>query len=282
MLQMDTYFLGDIPNEIITSEITKYLTRTDIVELSSCNEHLQSLLSDKYWKNIYTKLDIPFLNNIDLGNDINYNRLTFELEDKILLNELDKVTETNSDVFIYACVKRYIEIIKILIKIPIIDPSSSLNNYKILKGLNLHKCGWALVTDRGMMNINNYSLIFSACLGYNEIVNLLLKCPQIDPTAIDNRTIRWTCRYGHAKVLKLLLNDGRVDPNVRYNYCIRESIKNNHLDVAKILLKSDRIRKTKHDNIINIVWKSIYFTDINVKIIVDDNYNIISHTISKY
>nr|QBK89960.1 MAG: F-box domain and ankyrin repeat protein [Pithovirus LCPAC101] len=268
----------NIPNEMII-EITKYLTYKDIIVLSCCDRHLQSLFTNIYWRNLYTKLNIPILNDIELDNDVNFSRLIVELEDKILLHELNKVSKTNSDVLIYACTKGYIEIVKILITIPIIDPSSSLVNYNLMKHLNSYKFKFALFTDKGMININNYSFIFSACLGYDEIVELLLKHPKVDPTAIDNRSIRWTCRYGHTKVLKTLLKDGRIDPGVRNNYCVRESLENNHKDVTKNLLKSDKIIKTKHGNTVNLKWSSIYTGDCNVTILLDDNDNVLSYRV---
>lgn len=277
----------DLPEEIIIIEISQYLSNKDIIVFSSCHKYFQRLFSEIYWINKIKikRLNIPFFKDINIistvNNKINYKRLIIELEDKILLDELDNVSNKNSDVFIYACINNYIEIVKILIKIPIIDPSSTLIKYKLLKNINLHpSTKFPLFTDMGMENINNYSLILSASLGHHEIVDLLLKCSKVDPTAIDNRTIRWTCRYGHKKVLKLLLKDGRADPGVRNNYCIRESLENHHKDITKILLKNNKIIKTKQGNIINIVWNSIYLNMANVEILIDDDYNVISYHIT--
>src|SRR3989304_2972515 len=62
--------------------------------------------------------------------------------------------------------------------------------------------------------------------GDSEIVELLLADPRVDPSAVNNWTIRFASENGHDKVVELLLADPRVDPSADNNFAIRIASEN--------------------------------------------------------
>ena len=65
----------------------------------------------------------------------------------------------------------------------------------------------------------------------------------VDPSAQDNRAIRWASYNGHIEVVKLLLTDKRVDPSADDNIAIRWASENGHTEVVKLLLTDKRVRE---------------------------------------
>ena len=58
-----------------------------------------------------------------------------------------------------------------------------------------------------------------------------------DPTANDNRAIRWAAREGRVEEVKRLLQDDRISPGARDNEAFISACRNGHVKVLKHLLR---------------------------------------------
>ena len=135
----------------------------------------------------------------------------------------------------------YIEVVKLLLNDPLVDPSA----------YNNHAIRWA--SENGYTEIvklllndprvdpsdnDNHAIQLASKMGHTEVVRILLRAsfgPRVDPSANNNCAIRWSCLQGHAEIVKLLLNDPRVKPN---NWDIKRACKNGHTEVVKLLLQT--------------------------------------------
>ena len=91
----------------------------------------------------------------------------------------------------------------------------------------------------------------------NGLVWLVQDCLDegVDPSAQDNRAIRWASYNGHIEVVKLLLTDKRVDPSAQDNFAIRWASGNGHTGVVRLLLTDKRVYPSAGDNLA-IKWAS--------------------------
>jgi len=71
--------------------------------------------------------------------------------------------------------------------------------------------------------------------GKDKEAALILSMDVFDPTADNNRAIRWASENGHVEVVKILLSDKRVDPTADNNLAIRRASEKGHVEVVKIL-----------------------------------------------
>lgn len=94
----------------------------------------------------------------------------------------------------------------------------------------------------------NHALFYASQSGYSEIVNILLKDPQINPATLDNRPIIEASRHGHLEVVRLLLSNSRVDPSDQDNRAIIEASLNNHIEIVRLLLSDDRVNPSAQCN----------------------------------
>ncbi len=84
--------------------------------------------------------------------------------------------------------------------------------------------------------------IYIACLhGKEDIVKILLRHPEVDPSSCNNRALTAARKNGHLGIVKLLLQDSRVDPSIDENAVLYNSIRNGHLDIVKILIEDFRV-----------------------------------------
>ena len=84
--------------------------------------------------------------------------------------------------------------------------------------------------------------------GHDEVVELLLENPRVDPSAEDNYAIRKASQAGEVEVVKLLLKDPRVDPSANYNDAIGIASRNGHHKVVELLLNDPRVDPTDEAN----------------------------------
>lgn len=111
-----------------------------------------------------------------------------------------------------------------------------------------------------------------------EVVELLLRDPRVDPSALDNEAIRGASETGIAEVIELLLRDPRVDPSANNNESIGNAVSayydvrgfmdkgmcnddfcQDHLKVVRLLLQDERVRlgfmnhKTMDESVLDVV-----------------------------
>ena len=85
----------------------------------------------------------------------------------------------------------------------------------------------------------NYAIRKASRYGHLPVVERLLECKRVDPTADDNDAIRLASKNSHPPVEERLLQSRGVDPTAENNYAIRWASANGHLDVVERLLQSD-------------------------------------------
>jgi ankyrin repeat protein len=132
-----------------------------------------------------------------------------------VISPLNCRTEENGALFWALANKKILAAISLL-KDPRIDP-------------NLDR----VLNDIALLRVNLYD--------HKEIVELLLKDNRVDPSALDNKAIRYASVNGRKEVVEMLLKDDRVDPSAGRNYAIRGASENGHTEIVRMLLKDKRV-----------------------------------------
>ena len=92
----------------------------------------------------------------------------------------------------------------------------------------------------------NEAAIVKAILQGREAVMTLLSEKKVDPSADNNRLIKWASAHGFDDVVRLLLEDKRVDPAVNDDEPLREAAYGNHSAVMRLLLAQRGVNPTRH------------------------------------
>ena len=116
-------------------------------------------------------------------------------------------TQIAMDAIRFASMEGHIEVVRLLLQDPRVDPSVS----------------------------NNEAILNAVSNGHTEIVRLLLQDPRVDPTDDNNWAIRDASELGHTEVVRLLLQDPRVDPSENNNYAIKAARTNGHEEIVQLL-----------------------------------------------
>jgi len=103
------------------------------------------------------------------------------------------VNHNHNKLFQNACDNNNLELVKLLLKSPYVDPSDTTK-----EGIQYRK------------NEHNWAIRRAASSGYIEIVKLLLKDPRVNPTERNNFALKWAAKNEHKDVVRLLLKDKRV------------------------------------------------------------------------
>ena len=77
--------------------------------------------------------------------------------------------------------------------------------------------------------------------GHLKVVELLLKDPRVNPCARDNCAFRWAASKGHSEVVVLLLSDPRIDPAAGRNSALKRASQNRNFHLMKLLSKDERV-----------------------------------------
>jgi FMN phosphatase YigB (HAD superfamily) len=99
----------------------------------------------------------------------------------------------HNKIFQGACKDGNLELVKILLKSPFVDPADTT-----VDGVRYRNDEY------------NYAIRHAAANGHANIIKLLLKDERVDPTARNNFALRWAAKNEHNDVIKLLLKDERV------------------------------------------------------------------------
>ena len=68
-----------------------------------------------------------------------------------------------------------------------------------------------------------------------NLVEELLRNPNVDPSVNYNYAICKASREGHVEVVRLIMKDPRVDPSAFGNYAIRYASWRGHVEVVQLL-----------------------------------------------
>lgn len=91
-------------------------------------------------------------------------------------------------------------------------------------------------SDRG-----DEAIRLAALNGHVAIVKLLLSDSRVNPCARDNCAFRWAASKGHAEVVVLLLSDPRIDPAAGRNSALKRASQNRNWHLMKLLSKDHRV-----------------------------------------
>lgn len=138
----------------------------------------------------------------------------------ILLSNVTNQTVCCNDAMRVASQNGHVELVKLLISHPKVNPS--------FKG--------------------DYPIRFAAANGHVDVVKFLLLDSRVDPGSFGNYAIRIAAENGHTEVVKLLLLDSRVNPNTNDNYAIIHAAANGHTEVVKLLLLDPRVDPSDRNN----------------------------------
>lgn len=143
---------------------------------------------------------------------------------KILLNMAEKKSYKKSwriyvSCILFATENNQIDVVRLLFQNPKIDP----------------------------IDINR-ALLIAVKKGFDQIVELLLGNPVVDPTIENNSAIKIAAQNGFIKIVQLLLLDYRVDPTVDDNCIMQTACLDSHIEIVRLLLKDYRIDPTCNNN----------------------------------
>jgi len=91
--------------------------------------------------------------------------------------------------------------------------------------------------------VDEYVFIDACTRGHTEIVRLLLDLPWergVDPSARDNKSLRFASRHGHTEIVRMLLNlplDRGVNPEAYENEALRVACYRGQTDLVPLLLE---------------------------------------------
>jgi ankyrin repeat protein len=159
-------------------------------------------------------IDECFLLVCSMGNFTMVSRFMDEKRNKIHL------THQNYLAFRTACKKGHVEIVKLLLKEPDIDPSADYN----------------------------YAIKWASSNNHVQVLRLLLNDGRANPGANMQLAIRLACKYSHIESVALLLQDSRVDASVEYNQCIREAAMKGRNEIVEQLLQNNEVNPADRDN----------------------------------
>jgi hypothetical protein len=95
----------------------------------------------------------------------------------------------------------------------------------------------------------NYALKEASRYGeHQQLIELLLTDPRVDPSYEENSAIKRASAHGEWQLVQVLLSDSRVDPSTEDNYPIRRASENGKLEVVELLLSDPRVDPSACEN----------------------------------
>ena len=89
-----------------------------------------------------------------------------------------------------------------------------------------------------------YPIILAVEKNNQEIINLLLNDPRVDPGVDENAALQKAIQNNNLEIVNLLLNDQRVHPMCLIIYAVM----NNQIEIVKRLLEDSRVDPSCNDN----------------------------------
>jgi len=113
--------------------------------------------------------------------------------------------------------------------------------FNLIRENNVEKVEQLLKNENADLSTYNTAFMIAAYRNHFEIVKLILKYTNVDPSADDNIILRTVACKGYLEVVEILLKDKRVNPP---RFTINLAAQNGHLEIVKLLLKDKRIDPT--------------------------------------
>ena len=119
----------------------------------------------------------------------------------------------NNKIFLFACDRQYIEMVKLLLKNKTVNPK----------------------------DLNNDGFRIASFHGNVQLAELLLQNNDIDINEYDSRSLRLACKNGHYNFVRFLIRNQKIDLWDYDNDAIKEAYEYGHLDIFYLLLQDNRI-----------------------------------------
>jgi len=124
---------------------------------------------------------------------------------------------------------------------PFLDASRGLENSVIQGNIDISK----LLLGQNSWEISFEAKYFAGKLacerGHLELVKILVKSHNIDPTAENNEYLFISSRNGHSNIVKYLLKLENINPDARDPSAIFLATKEGHVEVVRLFLADKRI-----------------------------------------
>ncbi|KAI8902098.1 hypothetical protein BC833DRAFT_617067 [Globomyces pollinis-pini] len=257
-----------IPNDILYL-ITCHLNIQEYHNLNMISKELNLLMIPKLtWKaylhsTYLVKSNIPFKNimtpMLDYIDNDRLQRLANHGYFDIVENYLKKfyngqccLTLTNESkhaIFYFAVKGNCKSIVNIILGDSSFNPTDYTTDSKLTLTPTTHHTKFSTLTK-----VNNH-IVTSSCLGYDDILKILLIDGRIDPTVFGNFCIRQCSQQGFTSCVELLLGDGRVDPSDENNEAICQASRFGHDKVVELLLSHSSVNPAVSNNL-PIRWAS--------------------------
>lgn len=143
----------------------------------------------------------------------------------------------------------YPEIVELLLQDERTDPNEglvlaiSMNNIKMINLLLDFGADPSLSYTLPNTQQVTYPIIEASKQCLTDVVELLLRDADVDPTINNNKALFYAAIKGCYTVVELLLNDPRVNPLDNNEAALQVSLANKHYDIAKLILNRDRNSK---------------------------------------
>jgi hypothetical protein len=146
-----------------------------------------------------------------------------------------------------SCSARCIDVMKVLLKDPRVNPSAR-NNTAIITASR-----WELLDMMELLmsdpRVNpaaraNKALRGSMKANYQrsyEVAKMLQRDSRVDPSVEDNAMVRWAADRGDFEMVRMLLKDARVNPSAQDQFALRKAIYKDQSEVVKVLLVDARV-----------------------------------------
>ena len=190
------------------------------------------------------------------------NNKVIQLAARYGLNEIVKMllqdprvdpSANNNEAFREAVRHESIEIARMLFEDPRMDPS--MDNNSLIRwavGDAFHEIYDELTLDRDDIDTMSFDdVMMSEDQAYEcqqQIVEMLLEHPKVDPSANDNEAIQAAAGLRWYIFVEMLLEDPRVDPSANNNQAIQSAVNQDHECIVEMLLEDPRVDPSVNDN----------------------------------
>jgi hypothetical protein len=99
-----------------------------------------------------------------------------------------------------------------------------------------------LIVDGFDITVNdNFAIKYACFVGNVKMTKLLLKQPEVDPSAENNYCLYYSVYNNNINIIKMLLNDSRIDPSADHNHSFYAALMIKNYDAMKLLLQDIRV-----------------------------------------
>jgi hypothetical protein len=151
----------------------------------------------------------------------------------------------NNQLIIEACNAGHVEIVKLLLNDPKVDPSAHFNKalFDVCESSGADLEIIDMLIKHPKVNPSIGKVIYAAARNSDwHVIDLILRHPKADPSIDDNEAIIEASKVAYCdSVVIRLMEDPRVNPSARNNEAFMSAIWNGHYITAIVLLRDPRV-----------------------------------------